>query len=275
MRQVHGAGEKLYVDCAGQSIGYGREGERALIFVATLGASNYTFACATADQRLVDWTGALVRALEYIDGVPALIVPDNAKALIADPDRYEPRASVTVPDLARHYFTALPPARPYRLQGKAKVEVGVQIVQRWFLARLRNGKFSTLAAVDAAVGDLLDDLNTRPFKRLPGSRRTRIRSSTGRRLKPCRSVATSSPVTTRRASISIITSPSTSTSTACRKPSCIRRLKHGQPSAASRSCIGANASPLMPDPMSGSGIPPYPSSCRPHTGRTWSGQRAD
>jgi hypothetical protein len=88
MRQIHRAGEKLFVDYAGQSIRYGREGDRAQIFVATLGASNYTFACATAHQRIVDWTGALVRALEYIDGVPALIVPDNAKALIADPDRY-------------------------------------------------------------------------------------------------------------------------------------------------------------------------------------------
>jgi transposase len=170
MRQVHRAGEKLFVDYAGQTIGYGREGDRAQIFVATLGASNYTFACATAHQRLIDWTGALVRALEYIDGVPALIVPDNAKALIADPDRYEPRASATIEDLARHYGTAILPARPYRPQDKAKVEVGVQIVQRWILARLRDDKFPTLEAVDGAIGDLLDDLNTRPFKRLPGSR---------------------------------------------------------------------------------------------------------
>ena len=170
MRQVHRAGEKLFVDYAGQSVGYGRDGERAQIFVATLGASNYTFACATAHQRLIDWTGALVRALEYIEGVPALIVPDNAKALIADPDRYEPRASATVADFARHYGTAVLPARPYRPQDKSKVEVGVQVVQRWILARLRDAKFATLEGVDAAVADLLPDLNTRPFKRLPGTR---------------------------------------------------------------------------------------------------------
>ena len=91
MRQVHRAGEKLFVDYAGQTVPYGREGDRAQIFVAALGASHYTFACATAHQRLIDWTGALVRALEYIDDIPALIVPDNARALIADPDRYEPR----------------------------------------------------------------------------------------------------------------------------------------------------------------------------------------
>ena len=77
MRQVHRAGEKLFVDYAGQTVPYGREGDRAQIFVAALGASHYTFACATAHQRLIDWTGALVRALEYIDGVPALIVPDS------------------------------------------------------------------------------------------------------------------------------------------------------------------------------------------------------
>jgi transposase len=172
MRQVHRAGEKLFVDYAGHTVGYGREGDRAQIFVATLGASHYTFACATARQRLADWTGALVRALEYIEGVPALIVPDNAKALIADPDRYEPRASATIEDFARHYGTAVLPARPYRPRDKAKVEVGVQIVQRWILARLRDQSFAALGDVDAAIQDLLGDLNTRPFKRRPGSRQS-------------------------------------------------------------------------------------------------------
>jgi transposase len=172
MRQVHRAGEKLFVDYAGHTVGYGREGDRAQIFVATLGASHYTFACATAHQRLTDWTGALVRALEYIDGVPELIVPDNARALIADPDRYEPRASATIEDFARHYGTAVLPARPYRPQDKAKVEVGVQIVERWILARVRDQSFATLADVDGAIGDLLCDLNTRPFKRRPGSRQS-------------------------------------------------------------------------------------------------------
>jgi transposase len=170
MRQVHRAGEKLFVDYAGQSVPYGRDGARAQIFVAVLGASNYTFACATAHQRLEDWSGALVRTLEYIQGVPALIVPDNARALIADPDRYEPRASATIADLAAHYGTAVLPARPYRPRDKAKVEVAVQIVERWILARLRNRTFATLDEVDGAIGELLHDLNTRPFKRLPGSR---------------------------------------------------------------------------------------------------------
>lgn len=119
MRQVHRAGEKLFVDYAGQSVPYGREGDRAQIFVAVLGASNYTFACATAHQRLEDWIAALVRALEFFAGVPALIVPDNARALIADPDRYEPRASATITDFAAHYGTVVLPARPYRPRDKA------------------------------------------------------------------------------------------------------------------------------------------------------------
>lgn len=169
MRQVHRAGEKLFVDYAGQSVAYGDE-ERAQIFVAVLGASNYTFACATAHQRLEDWTGALVRAMEFMAGVTTLIVPDNARALIADPDRYEPRASATIQDLAAHYGTAILPARPYRPRDKAKVEVAVQVVERWILARLRNRTFATLEEVDEAIGELLEDLNTRPFKRLAGSR---------------------------------------------------------------------------------------------------------
>jgi len=184
MRQVHRAGEKLFVDYAGQSVPYGREGDRAQIFVAVLGASNYTFACATAHQRLADWTGAIVRALDYIAGVPALIVPDNARALIADPDRYEPRASATIADLAAHYGTAVLPARPYRPRDKAKVEVAVQIVERWILARLRDRVFATLEEVDGAIGDLLDELNTRAFKRLPGSRQSAYETLDRPALKP-------------------------------------------------------------------------------------------
>lgn len=176
MRQVHRAGEKLFVDYAGQSVPYGREGDRAQIFVAVLGASNYTFACATAHQRLEDWIAALVRALQFLQGVPALIVPDNARALIADPDRYEPRASATIADFAAHYGTAVLPARPYRPRDKAKVEVAVQIVERWILARLRDRTFATLEALDAEISDLLEPLNTRPFKRLPGSRLTAFES---------------------------------------------------------------------------------------------------
>jgi transposase len=169
MRQVHLAGEKLFVDYAGPTISV-RDGSRANVFVAAMGASSYTFACATPSQKLQDWIEGLVRALEFVQGVPQLIVPDNARALIADPDRYEPRASDTVLDFARHYGTSVLPARPLKPQDKAKAESAVQVVERWILARLRHQRFESVHEVDHAIAGLLPALNQRPFQKLPGSR---------------------------------------------------------------------------------------------------------
>lgn len=169
MRQVHRAGEKLFVDYAGPTIGV-RDGGRANVFVAALGASSYTFACATPSQKLADWIEGLVRALEFMQGVPQLIVPDNARALIADPDRYEPRANDTVLDFAAHYGTSVLPARPFKPQDKPKVESAVQIVERWILARLRHHHFESVHEVDEAIAQLLPMLNERSFQKLPGSR---------------------------------------------------------------------------------------------------------
>jgi transposase len=169
MRQVHLAGEKLFVDYAGPTIGV-RDGGRANVFVAAMGASSFTFACATPSQKLADWIEALVRTLEFLQGVPQLIVPDNARALIADPDRYEPRAGDTVLDFAGHYGTSVLPARPLKPQDKAKVESAVQVVERWILARLRHHRFETVHEVDDAIAQLLPALNERPFQKLPGSR---------------------------------------------------------------------------------------------------------
>ncbi len=168
MRQIHRAGEKLFIDYAGQTVGYGDEGDRAQIFVAVLGASNYIFSCATSHQRLKDWTGAIVRAFEFFDGVTQLVVPDNARAMIADPDRYEPGASATIADLANEYGTVVLPARPLRPRDKGKLDVAVQVVERWILASLRDRRFATVGEVDVSIGELLEDLNNRPFKRLPG-----------------------------------------------------------------------------------------------------------
>lgn len=118
MRQVHRAGEKLFVDYAGPTLALG-DGGRAHVFVAALGASSYTFACATAGEKTEHWIEAMVRALSFIDGVPQMIVPDNPRAVIAEPDRYEPRATDTVLDFARHYGTTVLPARPRMPQDKA------------------------------------------------------------------------------------------------------------------------------------------------------------
>jgi transposase len=164
MRQIHRAGEKLFIDYAGPTIPL-VDGSRANIFVAALGASSYTYACATARQTTADWLGATAQALRFIGGVPQLIVPDNPKALISKADRYE-----TVHDFARHYGTSFLPARPYHPQDKGKVESAVQVVERWILMRLRHQTFTTLDEVNAAIEPLLVQLNSKPFQKLLGSR---------------------------------------------------------------------------------------------------------
>jgi len=176
MRQVHVGGEKLFVDYAGQSVPLidATSGEitAAQIFVATLGASNYTYACATARQTSADWIGAQVRALEFIGGVPRLIVPDQTRALIKHPDRYDPEPNRLYDEFAAHYGCALLAARPAHPRDKPKVENAVLVVERWILARLRNRRFFSLAELNRAIADLLVDLNQRPFKKLPGCRRS-------------------------------------------------------------------------------------------------------
>ena len=169
MRQIHRAGEKLFIDFAGPTIPL-THGGRAHIFVAALGASSYTFACATPRETMADWIGSTVRALEFYGGVTQLIVPDNPKAMIADPDRYEPRSNDTVLDFACHYGTSVLPARTYSPQDKAKVESAVQVVERWIMARLRHHQFATVHEVDQAMAPLLERLNHKPFQKLPGSR---------------------------------------------------------------------------------------------------------
>ena len=169
MRQVHRAGEKLFVDYAGPTIELA-DGNRAHIFVAALGASSYTFAWATPHQKMADWLEGCARALSFIGGVPQLIVPDNPRALIANPNRYEPRANQTVEDFARHYATSVLPARPRHPQDKAKVESAVQVVERWILMGLRHQRFACIDDVNEAIEPLLARLNNKPFQKLPGSR---------------------------------------------------------------------------------------------------------
>lgn len=169
MRQIHRAGEKLFIDFAGPTIAL-TDGTRAHIFVAAMGASSYTFACATPRETMVDWIESTAKALNFYGGVPQLIVPDNPRAMIADPNRYEPRANDIVLDFARHYGTSVLPARPYSPQDKAKVESAVQVVERWVMARLRHRQFATIHEVNEAIKPLLERLNERPFQKLPGNR---------------------------------------------------------------------------------------------------------
>jgi len=173
---VHIAGEKLFVDYAGDTVPVvdASTGEitRAQIFVAVLGASNYTFACATPRQTTEDWITAQVQALEFIGGAPKLIVPDQARALIKTPGRYDPEPGRAYEEFAQHYGCAVLPARPAHPRDKPKVEAAVLLVQRWILARLRNRRFFSLGELNKAIGLLLAALNQRSFKKLPGCRRS-------------------------------------------------------------------------------------------------------
>jgi len=168
LRQVHVAGEKLFVDFAGQGMevidGLTGEVRRAEIFVAVLGASNYTYAEATWTQSLPDWIGAHVRTLEFLGGVPRQIVSDNLKAGITKACFHEPVVNRTYAAMAAHYGSAIIPARPYKPRDKAKVEVGVQVVQRWILARLRHRRFFSLGELNQAIRELLTQLNNRPMR---------------------------------------------------------------------------------------------------------------
>src|SRR5271169_2204791 len=175
LRQVHIAGERLFVDFAGQTMevidAATGEIQRAEIFVAVLGASSFIYAEATASQTLADWIGAHVNALTALGGVPRQIVSDNLKAGITKACFYEPTVNRTYADLAAHYRTAIIPARPYKPRDKAKVEVGVQVVQRWILARLRNRRFFSLAELNRAICELVDQLNDRPMRTWGTTRR--------------------------------------------------------------------------------------------------------
>jgi transposase len=176
MRQDHKAGEKLFVDYAGMTMPVvNRETgqvRQAQIFVATLGASSYTYAEATWTQRLPDFIASHVRALEWFGGVPQLVVPDNLRSAVSQACRYDPDLNPTYQEMAVHYGTAIMPARAGRPRDKAKVESGVQGVERRILAKLRNRTFFSLAELNQAISILLVEYNRRPFQQLEGSRRS-------------------------------------------------------------------------------------------------------
>ncbi len=175
MRQDHRAGEKLFVDYAGQTAGVidRRTGEvrEAQVFVAVLGASSYTYAEATWSQSMEDWIGSHVRTFEYFGAVPEIVVPDNLKSGVNKAHRYEPRLNRTYRGMGEHYGVAILPARPKKPRDKAKAEAGVLLVERWILARLRHLQVFCLSDLNEAIGELLKPLNARPFQKLPTCRR--------------------------------------------------------------------------------------------------------
>jgi transposase len=176
MRQHHKAGEKFFIDYAGQTmpIVCNETGEVkfAQIFVAVMGASNYTFAEATWSQSLPDWIGSHVRAFEFIGGVSDMLIPDNLRSGVSRACRYDPDVNPSYQQFAAHYGTVIVPARPRKPQDKAKAEVGVLIIERWILARLRKQTFFSLAELNHCIKALLLDVNNKPFKQLEGTRQS-------------------------------------------------------------------------------------------------------
>lgn len=176
MRQNHIAGEKVFVDYCGPTVPVVDASDgtfiSAQIFVAVLGASNYTFACAHASQKEADWIDAHSKAAEFFGGWSTLTIPDNLKSGVTKTDRYVPVLNASYEQWGDHYRTAIIPARPYKPKDKSKAENGVLVVERWILARLRKRTFFSLGELNEAIAELLVELNDRPFKKLPGSRRS-------------------------------------------------------------------------------------------------------
>jgi transposase len=180
MRQEHHAGEKTFVDYAGMTVAvYDKASAKereAQVFLAVLGASNYTFAEATWTQTLPDWIGSHVRAFDYFGGVSEIVIPDNLKSGVNKACFYEPDINLTYLAMAKHYGVAVIPARSRKPKDKAKVESGVLLAERWILARIRNWRFFSLSEVNEAIGKLLVELNDKAFQKLPGSRRSLFES---------------------------------------------------------------------------------------------------
>ena len=220
LRQEHQPGEKGFVDWAGATIPVHDPvtGEiwQASLFVMVLGASSYTYAEATRDQQLTAWLSAHMHAFEYFRGVPRLLVPDNPRTGVSRACRYDPDLNPTYQEFAMHYGVGVVPARPYRPRDKAKVEVGVQIVERWIIAALRHHQFFRLEEVNRAIRELLEGLNQRPFRKRDGSRASVFASLEQSALRSLPAERFDMSQWSRaRARTSITTSPSMPTSTAC------------------------------------------------------------
>jgi len=188
LRQHHRAGEKLFIDYAGQTIPIydpgGGQARDAYLFVAALGASNYTFAEATLDQSAPSWIKLHVHAFEFFDGVAEILVPDNVKTGVKNPCRYEPDINPTYQELARHYGTTVIPARSGKPKDKAKVEAAVLCAERWILAALRNHKFFSLAELNKSIAEKLVEFNGRKFNKLDTTRKALFEKLDRPALKP-------------------------------------------------------------------------------------------
>jgi transposase len=189
MRQHHRAGEKMFVDFPGATISiYDRQSEtvafEAQLLVACLGASSYTYAEALRSQELEQWVTGHVHALDFFGGAPEISVSDNLRSAVTKAHRYEPDVNLTYQEFAEYYSMAVIPTRPRKPRDKAKVEAAVLMAERWIIAVLRNRRFYSLPEANAAIASCLEKLNTRPFKKMDGSRRELFESLDRPALRP-------------------------------------------------------------------------------------------
>jgi transposase len=188
LHQEYRAGEKLFVDYAGPTMEITDpetgEIQQGQIFVATLGASNYTFAEATLSQDLPSWIQSHVHAFEFFQGVTEVLTPDNLRDAVTRSCRYEPDLNASYREMAEHYSTVIIPARVGKARDKAKVESGVLQVERWVMAPLRHRTFFSLAELNEAIREQLEFLNNRPFEKLQGTRKSLFESLEKSVLKP-------------------------------------------------------------------------------------------
>ena len=276
MRQVHRAGEKLFVDYSGKkpTMVDAETGEvrPVELFVAVWGASNYTFADATATQQIPDWLGSHVRAFEFVGGVPAAVVPDQLKTGVTGACRYEPELQRSYEELAGHYGTVMLPARPARPRDKAKVEVGVQVAQRWILARLRHETPVGLGALNRRIRDLLDELNDRVMRHYGASRRALFLALDHPAMRPLPATRFE-PGSWKwvRANIDY-TSNSRATATACPSRSDRSASSSDPPRAPSRSSTTVSGSRSISATSAADGTPRSRLTCRTVINSIWNGR---
>lgn len=174
LRVIHYAGEKVFVDYAGPTITIQlsqSDQRKAQIFVGVLGASNYIYAEATWSQKREDWINSHIRMFKHFGGVPETVVCDNLKSGVSKASRKNPIPQQDYADMAQHFGTVIFPARAYKPQDKSKAEGGVLIIERWIMFRIRNYVFTSLAQLNAKISELLEEVNSKPFQKMPGNRK--------------------------------------------------------------------------------------------------------
>jgi transposase len=175
LRQDYKAGEKLFVDYAGDTIPIHDHVTGAItpayLFVAALGASNYTYAEAVLSRELPSWISLHVHTFEFMGCVPEIVVPDNVRTGVTHPCRYEPDLNPTYQDFATYYSTAVIPARVRKARDKAKVESAVLIAERWIIAALRNHTFFSIGELNRAIREKLEEFNNRLLQKMKVSRK--------------------------------------------------------------------------------------------------------